>query len=1298
MHKMICKSSENILKIFFLLVIVVLCAFNLNSPKTISVIGDEFGYWSAAAFFNNIDWNSVASINPYYSYGYGILLSVIMALFKNPLIMYKVAIVLNIALVCGIFFLIYFCAKKFFPHQTAWKLLCLSFIVTVYPSNLYFTQLTMVEIFLTFTYWGILAVFLENQKDERLWKEILLTFLSIFIFFVHQRCLGITVAAMACLLLDLLKNRKYRKLVFLIVSAVIFCFIGLYIKNIYQDYLFSTAISSDTMAQNDFGGQIGKITYLLSFEGIFAFIKSVLGKVFYMGTATFLVSYFSIALIVKKCFKFNNALKRISFEWVAGLFILLSVVFSIAIASIFMIDFNGRFDLLIYGRYFEFTIGPLLLIGIGKLLEIKLPYRYVFLTVLMHIVLTICIYQWIDRYSTTSRLVVNTAAIADMIYLSSDIEIFLFCNLLRAICIWLLLYFVCNYFDSKKRYILFTFVFGLAWCFTYYYTTVKGLNSWRERENNDNIVLANMIDSIRDEIELCYYYSLDDESIDNIDYLQYLLLDQPIACQNVTERTGNVQENTLIITNRNSSVAKYLPDNVEWVYDSLFFSLYAPKESNVYKEIATRMRNIEFENMSVDDNNTDINNDGIYIQGDNNYAIYGPYIGLPRADYMVSFEISCHAGEGVLGYCDISIDGGDSILKKVEIEHDSFDDKNILIQIPFSLYKYTKDIEFRVYVNEGAELELTSIYYQQFPNSYSLGMDDETEIKRMVTDIQNLSDVTSVVYMNSNEDEIINLSYLQSMLPEYQFSIKTFDDIILSSSTEYQYVIADKAYTDWFKILSDYVVIEQYKNYILLVSKEAVLENERKLSFGEYADLSLIQKMDENLYLSGKYDLREGGEFSVILEPLVLENTEENLRVEILSGEAKLDTITDIKYDEFITFAFHSDIPINELSFHIYSSAGKEIAYTTGKIKLLKDCLTYTYDQQLRPLLDISKMIPNTDNSISMIAETWREEDIKNLSKYLNGYEVKYFEYNKEAQMDKSSSNIKTYGKVEVRTLSQPEEPWIIASANVPMIYEMLSDYTVAGRTDWYVLLVKTENMEMLKQTGLKPLSEKMQLFADFFRSGDNQNAKNWSISIPEGTYEVNFDLQRVGDCVVDGEEIQVQIWNGETLYETQNLDIEEQRIEFSCQEGLRDVRFEIMEHIPGTIIGEMSGITRLSTGYEVKLSQMNSYYGEYNDNDKCIITSGDTIYGPYSSLAAGQYNVIFKYETSSPDQIRFDIASDGGIVLIDSSMSIPVENKNGYQVSIPLDVETDLNQVEFRTYVPEGVEFTLQSITVLMQ
>ena len=50
MHKMICKSSENILKIFFLLVIVVLCAFNLNSPKTISVIGDEFGYWSAAAF------------------------------------------------------------------------------------------------------------------------------------------------------------------------------------------------------------------------------------------------------------------------------------------------------------------------------------------------------------------------------------------------------------------------------------------------------------------------------------------------------------------------------------------------------------------------------------------------------------------------------------------------------------------------------------------------------------------------------------------------------------------------------------------------------------------------------------------------------------------------------------------------------------------------------------------------------------------------------------------------------------------------------------------------------------------------------------------------------------------------------------------------------------------------------------------------------------------------------------------------------------------------------------------------
>ena len=42
------------------------------------VFGDEYGYWGAAAYFAGIGWNDITSMNEYYGWSYGLIMSFIL--------------------------------------------------------------------------------------------------------------------------------------------------------------------------------------------------------------------------------------------------------------------------------------------------------------------------------------------------------------------------------------------------------------------------------------------------------------------------------------------------------------------------------------------------------------------------------------------------------------------------------------------------------------------------------------------------------------------------------------------------------------------------------------------------------------------------------------------------------------------------------------------------------------------------------------------------------------------------------------------------------------------------------------------------------------------------------------------------------------------------------------------------------------------------------------------------------------------------------------------------------------------
>ena len=119
---MIKRNAHNFILAIFVVVILTLTIKYIEENLCISVIGDEFGYWSAAAFITDKPWHSLVSTNSYYGWGYGVILSPILyILSQEPVVMYQTAIVVNGIMLCFILMVSYKCVLRFSDKKTRYR-------------------------------------------------------------------------------------------------------------------------------------------------------------------------------------------------------------------------------------------------------------------------------------------------------------------------------------------------------------------------------------------------------------------------------------------------------------------------------------------------------------------------------------------------------------------------------------------------------------------------------------------------------------------------------------------------------------------------------------------------------------------------------------------------------------------------------------------------------------------------------------------------------------------------------------------------------------------------------------------------------------------------------------------------------------------------------------------------------------------------------------------------------------------------------------------------------------------------
>ncbi len=365
------ENRERLALCLLTLILFLIAIRNIGQLGVFTVLDDEFGYWGNAAYFVGLDWSTIVSEIPYYSYGYSLVLVPLFWIFEEPTYIYKAAVVLNGIFLCVGFLLCYDIGKKLSAGSDKSLLLSIAILIFMYPSYIVYLSIGWAESLLTLIVWGLAWSFIGLDEKSTHYKPLIIGVLATYSYIIHQRSIGILIASILTLLIMFFfKRLNQKQLLIAILPIVLMLIAHHFIKADLQSTLW---LNSAGRLANDYKSQVGKITSFMTLKGWIAFIKALIGHLFYLGIASFLMVYYGLYKLIRDMWKISYTLYRkkkveLQLEHVFfNLFVLLAFTLSLLISAIFFKEPN-RIDHIVYGRYVEILIGPVMLVGLLELL------------------------------------------------------------------------------------------------------------------------------------------------------------------------------------------------------------------------------------------------------------------------------------------------------------------------------------------------------------------------------------------------------------------------------------------------------------------------------------------------------------------------------------------------------------------------------------------------------------------------------------------------------------------------------------------------------------------------------------------------------------------------------------------------------------------------------------------------------------------------------------------------------------------------------------------------------------------
>lgn len=569
-----------------------------------TILDDEFAYIGIAKCLTGKDWTSVMSYCKYYSYGYSLWLVPLVWNIKSPILLYVSICALNSVFMIGAFALMNRVITEFLRRwdmllildleepDTQIKISLLSFTVVTMPCFMNYASVGMAECLLLFEF--LLAVRLVQHLDIEagIWLYICLGFLSVYMYATHQRMIAASIAIAAVMIVRLVqkKVKRYQAAVYFTVSGIFF---GAHVcmKEYVKSQIYRGSSSART---NDFGSVGDILSYIFSgFAALAKTMVSVVGKVFYMGSATYLFGLIGIAAIV-----FLIVRKR-AISDSASLFVVISFVLGLGVMAVYMYE-PGNLTSFVYGRYLETYFPLLTAMGVIFLLEYREERWFRILaagTVAVYILSTLVVKIFCLKWDLRRLNYISAGQIYK--YMRDDkLQVLLACVV--SIAIFLLLAGVVhdviwNIPRNETRYLFVIACFMTALSLWSAHVPMKDINlELQESRRDTDIVGLSVIYQLKAFPQAEFVYLIDEEeetsSAQYMEYVQYWMRNVPLVCKEaVLDDNGEAMEELMkqlppesIVISSSNRINDILTDKESPVFEDFFHNemcrMYRVKE------------------------------------------------------------------------------------------------------------------------------------------------------------------------------------------------------------------------------------------------------------------------------------------------------------------------------------------------------------------------------------------------------------------------------------------------------------------------------------------------------------------------------------------------------------------------------------------------------------------------------------------------------------------------------------------------------------------------------------------------
>lgn len=363
-------TKINYMHMFSVILIGVLGLINLDKLDYPIILNDEFGYWAnAAVFIEGYNWKDLFSETPYYSWGYSLVLYPIMLIIKNPYLRYKMAIVINVILLESVYFIVYRFGRKIFPKIDKMLISAVAFLTVIYPNNIVQAQITWPETLLYFWAWCISLLILNLDFKFDYKKFLGVAVMLGFSYIIHARCIGIIVVGIITLTLILIKNKKNILLMLLPVLIIVLFYM---LNEVVKQYLLEEArIISEISDLNNISVNTDTvIAYIQKFLlSVKMYFGSAGAKFVYLLFASGFVVMISIFMFLKSFISNIRKKKLFSNFIITKFWAIASIGVMWVITALQMLYWLQRKDILVYARYMEYMVGPILFLGLVYMLK-----------------------------------------------------------------------------------------------------------------------------------------------------------------------------------------------------------------------------------------------------------------------------------------------------------------------------------------------------------------------------------------------------------------------------------------------------------------------------------------------------------------------------------------------------------------------------------------------------------------------------------------------------------------------------------------------------------------------------------------------------------------------------------------------------------------------------------------------------------------------------------------------------------------------------------------------------------------